>query len=262
MEIIIDKKLKELRKSKGNRQEDLALYLEISVQAVSKWERGEGMPDITLLPKIAAFYAVSIDTLLGVDDEAKSTRIKEITDEYNRIRRCPPRDDGALVVEHNIDEGITLIRRAIHEFPDCWFFLQLLASDLWWKGKNSEKDKQVFFDEAEELCERILYKCTEDRWRHCANSILCMIYNDQGQKKKALDIAYQSPALVDSLEWKLSKIYEGEELLKQLNSNIRELIRLLYLSVKELQKANGIFICDAATALQLDTINNIISPAN
>lgn len=260
MEIIIDKKLKELRHKKGNRQEDLAVYLGISVQAVSKWERGEGMPDITLLPGIAAFYGVSVDTLLGIDEEEKHRRINEITDQYNRIRRTAPRKDGSLVIEHNIDEGISLIRQGLREFPDCWFFIQLLASDLWWKGKHTEGENQRdYFDEAQELCEKILYECTEDRWRHCASSILCMIYNDKGQKEKALELACQSPGFVDSMEWKLSKIYEGEELTKQLERNIRELTRLLYLSVQEYQKTDGNFVRDDRLKYQFDIINKVIN---
>ncbi len=259
MDIIIDKKLKKLRHKKGNRQEDLAVYLGISVQAVSKWERGEGMPDITLLPGIAAFYGVSVDTLLGVDEEEKNKKIQEITDEYNRIRRTAPREDGSLVVEHNIDEGMSLIRQGLREFPDCWFFMQLLASDLWWKGKLTEGDeRREYFNEAMELCEKILYECTEDRWRHCASSILCMIYNDSGRKEKALELACQSPGFVDSMEWKLAKIYEGEELTKQLERNIRELTRLLYLSVQEYQKADDVFVCDHTLKYQFEIIKECL----
>lgn len=40
MDIIIDKQLRELRAKRGNTQEDLATFLNISYQAVSKWERG------------------------------------------------------------------------------------------------------------------------------------------------------------------------------------------------------------------------------
>ncbi len=260
MEIIIDKKLKELRHKKGNRQEDLATYLGISVQAVSKWERSEGMPDITHLPKIATFYGVSVDTLLGIDEEEKNKRIKEITDRYNRIRRTEPRLNGSLVVEHNIDEGISLIRQGLHEFPDCWFFIQLLASDLWWKGKScTDNEQRKYFDEAQELCEKILYECIEDRWRHCASSILCMIYNDSGRKEKALELACQSPGFVDSIEWKLAKIYQGKELTKQLERNIRELTRLLYLSVDEYQKNGGVFVCDDTMKYQFDLINKSLN---
>ncbi len=255
MDIIIDKKLKELRHKEGNRQEDLAVYLGISVQAVSKWERGEGMPDITLLPGIAAFYGVSVDTLLGIDEEEKNKKIQKITDEYNRIRRTAPREDGSLIVEHNIDEGISLIRQGLREFPDCWFFMQLLASDLWWKGKHAEgENRREYFNEAHELCERILYECTEDRWRHCASSILCMIYNDSKRKEKALELACQSPGFVDSVEWKLAKIYEGDDLTKQLEHNIKELTRLLCSSVQEYQKSDKKFICDDRFKYQFDVI--------
>ena len=256
--MIIDKKLKELRHKKGNRQEDLAVYLGISFQAVSKWERGEGMPDITLLPGIAAFYGVSADTLLGIDEEAKNIKIRQITDQYNDIRRAEPKKDGSLAAEHNIDEGIILIRKALHELPDCWFFMQLLASDLWWKGNHTQGEEQRgYFDETEELCEKILYQCREERFRHCASSILCMIYNDSGRKEKALELAYQAPSFVDSIEWKLAKIYEGDELTKQLKRNIRELTRLLCSSVREYRENGGKFACDDKFKYQLDIIGKL-----
>ena len=66
MNITIDENLKKFRREKGNTQEDLAEYLAISFQAISKWERGESLPDITLMPKIAAYYNVSVDDLFGV----------------------------------------------------------------------------------------------------------------------------------------------------------------------------------------------------
>ncbi|MCL2518232.1 MAG: helix-turn-helix domain-containing protein [Oscillospiraceae bacterium] len=53
-----------LRKEKNVTQEELAKFTQVSTQAVSKWENG-GVPDTELLPKIADFFGVSIDTLFG-----------------------------------------------------------------------------------------------------------------------------------------------------------------------------------------------------
>ncbi len=61
---IIGKQIASMRKEKGIKQEELANYVGVSIQAVSKWENG-GVPDIELLPKIADFFSVSVDSLFG-----------------------------------------------------------------------------------------------------------------------------------------------------------------------------------------------------
>jgi len=55
-----------LRKDKGITQSELADYLGISFQSVSKWENGTTMPDIALLPKLSEYFQVSVDEILGI----------------------------------------------------------------------------------------------------------------------------------------------------------------------------------------------------
>ena len=57
-----------LRKEQEITQTALAEYLSVSPQAVSRWENGISVPDICLLPQIAAFFSVTIDELFGVTD--------------------------------------------------------------------------------------------------------------------------------------------------------------------------------------------------
>ncbi len=67
--------IKRLRGEQGVTQEALAEYLGISYQAVSKWETGTTLPDITLLPKLAVFFGVRIDELFSVGHEDELERI-------------------------------------------------------------------------------------------------------------------------------------------------------------------------------------------
>lgn len=67
--------IKRLRNEQGVTQDALAEYLGISYQAVSKWETGTTLPDITLLPKLAVFFGVRIDELFSVDHEDELERI-------------------------------------------------------------------------------------------------------------------------------------------------------------------------------------------
>lgn len=68
MNIRICNNIVKYRKENGVTQAELAEYLGISPQAVSKWEQEISMPDIYLIPKIALFFNISIDTLFGTSD--------------------------------------------------------------------------------------------------------------------------------------------------------------------------------------------------
>ncbi len=75
MDLNIGNIIKKLRTERSMTQEELAEHLGISFQAVSKWETGNTLPDITLLPKLAAFFGVRIDELFSVDHEDELERI-------------------------------------------------------------------------------------------------------------------------------------------------------------------------------------------
>ena len=75
MNIYFGENIRNMRKAKGLTQEEFANDIGVSFQTVSKWERGETYPDITMLPIIAGYFETTVDDLLGVD---KSKREQEI----------------------------------------------------------------------------------------------------------------------------------------------------------------------------------------
>lgn len=81
----IGNQIKTLRLEKKVKQEDLAEYLGISAQAVSKWETGASTPDITLLPNIATYFGVAIDELFALPEEAQYERIENMFFRERRI---------------------------------------------------------------------------------------------------------------------------------------------------------------------------------
>ena len=78
----IGKKIVSLRKLKNMTQMELADRMGISFQAVSNWERGNSMPDISKLPELAEIFGVSLDELLG----EKSSLVEAAVE--NRLEEC------------------------------------------------------------------------------------------------------------------------------------------------------------------------------
>lgn len=65
----LGERIANLRRGKGYTQEELAEKLSVSPQAVSKWENDISCPDIMLLPEIAKLFDVTVDELLGCEQE-------------------------------------------------------------------------------------------------------------------------------------------------------------------------------------------------
>ena len=71
-------KIYELRKKKHLTQEDLAILLDISDKAVSKWENGTSKPTIENLKKLSNIFDISLDELIEKDDNKKKQKITKI----------------------------------------------------------------------------------------------------------------------------------------------------------------------------------------
>lgn len=78
MDMSLGHQIKRMRIERGITQEALAEYIGVSYQAVSKWETATTLPDITLLPKLAAFFGVRIDDLFSVSYDDELERIDRI----------------------------------------------------------------------------------------------------------------------------------------------------------------------------------------
>lgn len=83
----IGKQIKALRLKKNVKQDELADYLGVSYQAVSKWETEMSVPDISLLPNISAYFGVTIDELFQMPNEAEFERIENMFWSERRIKK-------------------------------------------------------------------------------------------------------------------------------------------------------------------------------
>lgn len=88
-------KIRQLRLERSMTQEQLAQRLNLSAQAVSKWENGVTLPDIQLLPELSAIFGVTIDEMFSMSDDTRFDRIEDALDdtrfipdgEFERIER-------------------------------------------------------------------------------------------------------------------------------------------------------------------------------
>lgn len=75
MELKLGATIKKLRTERGITQEELANKIGVSFQAVSKWETNTTTPDISIIPQLALFFRVSIDSLFAINKDDYMERI-------------------------------------------------------------------------------------------------------------------------------------------------------------------------------------------
>ena len=108
----IGEKIKILRRKRKLKQLDLANALRISPQAVSKWEKEANAPDLGLLVKLAKFFNVTTDHLLGADETKQG--IFETTVFYSSIRHFAK--EATLVDSRKIADKTNVM---FHHLTEC-----------------------------------------------------------------------------------------------------------------------------------------------
>lgn len=161
MHIYLGENLKNLRRKKNLTQEKLADFLGVSFQAVSKWERGDTYPDISMLPEIADFFKISVDELLGVNRAENEKEITEKLKEYDNLT------DSKLM--------LGIINELKAKFPNDF---RVLIRYLGCLVRFSD-DLTSVYSEVLSIYTNIQENCTDDRIRIKAKRALIEYYRSQ-----------------------------------------------------------------------------------
>lgn len=178
--LYLPENLKKYRILKDLTQEDVAEYLGITAQSVSKWERGESYPDITFLPALANIFETSVDLLIGMDTiRAEETR-------YNIHKKAVGYQRSG-----DYDMAEKTYRDALLIYPNKLGIILGLASTLALKGNT---------DEAIELMERDLPLSINEKQKSTMRATLCFLYLKAGREDKANKLASELPHARESRE--------------------------------------------------------------
>ncbi len=175
MKMTIGANIKRLRMAKNITQEQLSVAMNVTCAAVSKWERGETYPDITLLQPLAYFFGVTLDELMGYNQEKIQAEINEVI---------------ALYRKHwNDKQGREIIVKAYRDYPNDYFIMHYYMWNI--GGDMADNDPAVLIEHKDEflaICEKILEGCTEESLRLNAWNMRAKILCAEGKTEEALEI--------------------------------------------------------------------------
>lgn len=98
--------IKKLRRERDWTQEELAEQLNLSAQAISKWENDTSMPDISQVLPLASVFGVSTDVLFGVCGSSDAEEIEKILQEVQAVRAEPATKESISLQYAMLQEGL------------------------------------------------------------------------------------------------------------------------------------------------------------
>lgn len=192
--------IKKLRKEKDITQEQLAEYLGISSRAVSQWECGKTMPDISQLPVIANIFNVTTDYLLGVNVNKLTEKIDTIVNQSLKER-----------IVGNCTKAAEILREGMKKYPNSHKIMCELMQCIW-RVRDLPENKENYHTLTQEIIilgEKIINESTDTNIRNHAIQLLCFTYPNVKQTEKAVELADKMPCIYLSREHLLKSIFKG-----------------------------------------------------
>lgn len=174
-----------LRLERNLTQEQLSGALNISPQAVSKWERGQALPDLPLIPALARALNVPADALFGMDDAAR---------EIEALR-----DQAMALVENNPTESRRILSEGLQKYPPALLRALLYAGNY-----------KTHPDDTLETARRLTACARDDADRYDALRFTAYALAAKGDEAAALEAAERLPDLTFTRLTELAFLLRGE----------------------------------------------------
>ncbi|MFB6466428.1 helix-turn-helix domain-containing protein [Cytobacillus sp. Hz8] len=217
------------RKELKATQEQIAEYVGVSRAAVSKWEKGQSYPDITLLPKLATYFNISIDTLLGYKPQLTKEQISRI---YSQLAQ--------QFSEKTFDQVEKSIEELLNEYYSCFPFVLKMAQ-LYLNYFPKSTDQQSTLERILQLCSRVKTLSGDFSLVNEATMLEALVYLQLGKPEEVLallgkDVQIQLGAdhLISTAHTMLGNSEKAKEIIQisyyqnlmQLISNATEVLML------------------------------------
>ncbi|MDR0857563.1 MAG: helix-turn-helix transcriptional regulator [Oscillospiraceae bacterium] len=194
MTINIGANLKRLRRGRDITQEELSALLGVSPQSVSNWERGDCYPDTELLPKLAAYFEVTLDELFGMSKQLEEERIADAL--YTE-------GDGLFAAKslEALLDSLERWRGIAEDYPhndlaQVRYASRLTSAASPYGAEEDAKNKRT----AIKLLETVLGRSTDSLIRSEAESMLVRAYSAAGETQKAYELVKKLPGSNQTME--------------------------------------------------------------
>lgn len=191
MKLAIGNKIKSLRKKRNLTQEQLGEHLGISFQSISKWENNIALPDITLVPKIAAILGISIDELFDYDLKEVNEKIKSIC---NEAYECRWNDD--------FEKEKEILLEGLKDYANN----ETLLNNYLYTINYKENPEEVIA-----IAEKLVAETTDDTIKYNALRFLSYAYYTKGELKYAKATLEQIPELYFTKLSEMAYLLDGKE---------------------------------------------------
>ena len=218
MPVNLGDKIRQLRKGKGISQEVLAQYLGVSFQAVSKWETGTTLPDVTLIPAIASFFGVSTDELFDYNRLEAERRVREICQQAYTCRQSDPAQSEQILME------------GLKKYPGN----DVILNNLLYTMAAPERGEEMVT-----ICKTLIAGPHDDAVKYDGLRILAQTYHDMGQQDLVAPTLEQIPELYFTKLECMALLLEGEAAFKAARQHmglcLEQLVEMLLVMERQAQ---------------------------
>ena len=191
----IGKTIRRLRKERNFTQEELAEQLNISAQAVSKWENGTSMPDISQVVPLASVFGVTTDVLFGVEGTNAAEEAYRIVGEAEEIKRYGELSAYLAAYDHLL-EGLQKYPNNLILLNNCvGFGLSLCLPENGWLYAAERADEIAAETDRQAGLIITCSKNPSDVLR--AHQVRLFLYSSRGEYGKAAEEANFFPERTD-----------------------------------------------------------------